>query len=184
MASFYSPFFYGGVIIKELLINEEIRAKDVRLIDAEGNQIGVVPISRALEMANEKKLDLVNISPNANPPVCKILDYGKYRYDSLKKEKESKKKQKVMNVKEIRLTPSIDKHDIEVKAKHANNFLKAGDKVKVSVRFRGRELGHTEIGKVVLNKFKELTEEFGNVEKDSVMEGRNMTMFLSPKQQD
>ena len=130
-------------------------------------------------MANEKKLDLVNISPNANPPVCKILDYGKYRYDSLKKEKESRKKQKVINVKEIRLTPSIDKHDIEVKAKH---FLKAGDKVKVSVRFRGRELGHTDIGKVVLDKFKELTQEFGNVEKDSVMEGRNMTMFLSPKQ--
>ena len=99
-----------------------------------------------------------------------------------KKEKESRKKQKVINVKEIRLTPSIDKHDIEVKAKHANNFLKGGDKVKVSVRFRGRELGHTDIGKVVLNQFKELTEEFGNVEKDSVMEGRNMTMFLSPKQ--
>ena len=95
MASFYSPFFCGGVIIKELLINEEIRAKDVRLIDAEGNQIGVVPISRALEMANEKKLDLVNISPNANPPVCKILDYGKYRYDSLKKEKESRKKLRI-----------------------------------------------------------------------------------------
>ena len=184
MAGVYSPFFYGGVIIKELLINEEIRAKEVRLIDAEGNQIGVVSISRAMEMASEKKLDLVNISPNANPPVCKILDYGKYRYDSLKKEKESKKKQKVINVKEIRLTPSIDKHDIEVKAKHANNFLKGGDKVKVSVRFRGRELGHTEIGKLVLNKFKELTEEYGNVEKDSVMEGRNMTMFLSPKQQD
>ena len=181
MASFLlAVFLYGGVIIKELLINEEIRAKEVRLIDAEGNQIGVVSISRAMEMASEKKLDLVNISPNANPPVCKILDYGKYRYDSLKKEKESKKKQKVINVKEIRLTPSIDKHDIEVKAKHANNFLK----VKVSVRFRGRELGHTEIGKLVLNKFKELTEEYGNVEKDSVMEGRNMTMFLSPKQQD
>ena len=181
MASFLLAIFYrGGVIIKELFINEEIRAKDVRLIDAEGNQIGVVPISRALDMASEKKLDLVNISPNANPPVCKILDYGKYKYDSLKKEKESKKKQKVINVKEIRLTPSLDKHDIEVKAKHANNFLKAGD--KVSVRFRGRELGHTEIGKVVLDKFKELTVEFGNVEKDSVMEGRNMTMFLSPKQ--
>lgn len=183
MASFYSPFFiFGGVIIKDLLINEEIRAKDVRLIDASGNQIGVVPISRALEMANESKLDLVNISPNANPPVCKILDYGKYKYETLKKEKESKKKQKTINVKEIRLTPSIDKHDIEVKAKHANTFLKAGDKVKVSVRFRGRELGHTEIGKTVLEKFKELTAEFGNVEKDYVMEGRNMVMFLSAKQ--
>ena len=185
MASFLlAVFLYGGVIIKELLINEEIRAKEVRLIDAEGNQIGVVSISRAMEMASEKKLDLVKISPNAVPPVCKIMDYGKYKYESAKREKESKKKQKVINVKEIRLTPSIDKHDIEVKAKHANNFLKGGDKVKVSVRFRGRELGHTEIGKLVLNKFKELTEEYGNVEKDSVMEGRNMTMFLSPKQQD
>ena len=119
MASFYSPFFCGGVIIKELLINEEIRAKDVRLIDAEGNQIGVVPISRALEMASEKKLDLVNISPNANPPVCKILDYGKYRYDSLKKEKESKKKQRISreedfdvdNLKVFKGTGNISRND-------------------------------------------------------------------------
>ena len=117
-----------------------------------------------------KKVKLVDI--------CEIITGN----TPLKKEKESRKKQKVINVKEIRLTPSIDKHDIEVKAKHANNFLKAGDKVKVSVRFRGRELGHTDIGKVVLDKFKELTQEFGNVGKGSVMEGRNMTMFLSPKQ--
>ena len=176
--------FWRCIVIKEQQINEEIRDKEVRLIGENGEQLGIMSAKQALELATAQELDLVKISPNAVPPVCKIMDYGKYKYESAKREKESKKKQKVINVKEIRLTPSIDKHDIEVKAKHANNFLKGGDKVKVSVRFRGRELGHTEIGKLVLNKFKELTEEYGNVEKDSVMEGRNMTMFLSPKQQD
>ena len=163
-------------------LNEDIRAKEVRCVGDDGENYGVISKDEALDLANKQGLDLVLIAPDAKPPVCKIMDYGKFRYQQEKKQKEAKKKQKVINVKEIRLTPSIDKHDIEVKAKHANTFLKNGDKVKVSVRFRGRELGHTEIGKIVLDKFKELTEENGTVEKDSMMEGRNMIMFLLPKQ--
>lgn len=172
--------FYGGVIIKELQINEGIRAKEVRLIGADGEQIGVVSINEALDAAREADLDLVNISPNAKPPVCKVIDYGKYRYEAIKREKEAKKNQKVINVKELRLSPNIDTHDLEVKANQANNFLKKGDRVKVSVRFRGRELGHTSIGKDVLNDFAELTSENGIVDKKPIMEGRSMVMFLAP----
>lgn len=172
--------FYGGVIIKELQINEGIRSKEVRLIGADGEQIGVVPINEALDAAREADLDLVNIAPNAKPPVCKIIDYGKYRYEAIKREKEAKKKQKVINVKELRLSPNIDTHDLEVKANQANNFLKKGDRVKVSVRFRGRELGHTSIGKDVLNNFAELTSENGIIDKKPTMEGRSMVMFLAP----
>ncbi|MDR7870392.1 MAG: translation initiation factor IF-3 [Tissierellaceae bacterium] len=167
--------------IKELQINEGIREREVRLIDSDGSQLGVVPIRKALEIAEERKLDLVNVAPTAKPPVCKILDYGKYKYELTKKEKEAKKKQKVINVKEIRLTPNIEIHDLNVKAKRANEFLQSGDKVKVSVRFRGREMGHTEIGKVVLNDFANLTNDYGNIEKPAKLEGRNMVMFLSPK---
>lgn len=172
--------FYGGVIIKELQINEGIRAKEVRLIGANGEQIGVVSINEALDAAREADLDLVNIAPNAKPPVCKVIDYGKYRYEAIKREKEAKKNQKVINVKELRLSPNIDTHDLEVKANQANNFLKKGDRVKVSVRFRGRELGHTSIGKDVLNDFAELTSENGIVDKKPTMEGRSMVMFLAP----
>ncbi len=123
----------------------------------------------------------MKISPNANPPVCKILDYGKYRYEQAKKEQESKKKQKTINLKEVRLSPNIEDHDLNVKAKQAIKFLSAGDKVKVSVRFRGREMGHTDIGKVVLNNFAKLTEEVGTIEKPAKLEGRNMVMFLEQK---
>lgn len=140
----------------------------------------MVPINEALDAAREADLDLVNIAPNAKPPVCKIIDYGKYRYEAIKREKEAKKKQKVINVKELRLSPNIDTHDLEVKANQANNFLKKGDRVKVSVRFRGRELGHTSIGKDVLNNFAELTSENGNIDKKPTMEGRSMVMFLAP----
>ncbi len=171
---------YGGVIIKELQINEGIRAKEVRLIDEQGEQVGIVPIQKALEVARNSNLDLVNIAPNAKPPVCKVIDYGKYRYEAIKREKEAKKKQKVINVKEVRLSPNIDTHDLEVKANKANNFLKKGDRVKVTVRFRGRELGHTSIGKDVLNQFAELTSENGNIDKKPEMEGRSMVMFLGP----
>ncbi|WP_243660553.1 translation initiation factor IF-3 [Miniphocaeibacter halophilus] len=166
-------------IIKELQINDEIRAKEVRLIDAKGEQKGIVPIAKALELARESNLDLVNVAPTANPPVCKIIDYGKYKYETIKKEKESRKKQKTINVKEVRLSPNIDTHDLNVKAKRANKFLQNGDKVKVSVRFRGRELGHTAIGRDVLNKFAELTEENGVIEKRPAMEGRSMIMILN-----
>lgn len=168
-------------IIKDLQINEGIREREVRLIDSDGSQLGVVPIRKALEIAEERKLDLVNVAPTAKPPVCKILDYGKYKYELAKKEKEARKKQKVINVKEIRLTPNIEIHDLNVKAKRANEFLDSGDKVKVSVRFRGREMGHTEIGKVVLNDFANLTKDHGSIEKPAKLEGRNMVMFLTPK---
>lgn len=167
--------------IKELQINEEIREKEVRLIDDEGNQIGVVSRNRALEMADEKKLDLVNIAPNSKPPVCRIMDYSKYRYEMIKKEKESKKKQKVINIKELRLTPNIEEHDLNTKANKAIEFLNNGDRVKVSVRFRGREMGHTEIGRVVLDKFVELVSEHGIVDKKPKLEGKSMSMYLSSK---
>jgi len=130
-------------------------------------------------MANSKNLDLVKISPNANPPVCKIMDYGKYKYEQARKEKESKKKQKVVTVKEVRLRPGIEKNDLNTKANQAMKFLKKGDKVKVELRFRGRELGHTAIGRDVLNKFAELTEENGVIEKKPAMEGRSMIMILN-----
>lgn len=167
--------------IKDLQINEEIREKEVRLIDVDGEQLGVVSIRKAMEIADERKLDLVNVAPNAKPPVCKILDYGKYKYEATKREKDARKNQKTITVKEIRLTPNIEIHDINVKARNANSFLKNGDKVKVSVRFRGREMGHTQIGREVLKNFAELTEEFGTIEKGARLEGRNMVMFLTPK---
>lgn len=135
---------------------------------------------RALEMAFAKKLDLVNVAPNSKPPVCRIMDYGKYRYELIKKEKEAKKKQKVINVKELRLTPNIESHDLNTKANQAIKFLDNGDRVKVSVRFRGREMGHTEIGKEVLEDFVNLISEHGVVDKKPKMEGRSMVMFLSP----
>ncbi|WP_138159039.1 translation initiation factor IF-3 [Peptoniphilus catoniae] len=166
--------------IKELQINEEIRDKEVRLIDSEGNQVGVVSRNRALDIAIESKLDLVKIAPNSKPPVCRVMDYGKYRYDMMKREREAKKKQKVINVKELRLTPNIEEHDLNTKANRAKTFLDNGDRVKVSVRFRGREMGHTEIGKVVLDEFVNLVSEHGVVDKKAKMEGRNMVMFLSP----
>ncbi|MDR7856466.1 translation initiation factor IF-3 [Tissierella sp.] len=167
--------------IKELQINEEIREKEVRLIDSDGSQLGVVSIKQAMETSEERKLDLVMIAPTAKPPVCKIMDYGKYKYELAKKEKEARKNQKIINVKEIRLTPNIEIHDLQVKAKRANEFLKDGDKVKVSVRFRGREMGHTEIGREVLDDFVKLISEVGTVEKAAKLEGRNMVMHLTPK---
>lgn len=169
----------GGVIIKELAINEDIRAKEVRLIASDGEQLGIVPISRAHDVAEEAKMDLVLISPNAKPPVCKIMDYGKYRYETMKRLKDQRKNQKNVEVKEIRFSPSIDTHDLEVKARKANEFLTNGDRVKVSVRFRGRELGHTEIGREVLEEFAKQTAENGTVEKKPRMEGRSMVMFLA-----
>lgn len=181
-AIFY--LFMEVYIIKDLQINENIRSREVRLIDKDGNQLGVVPLRKALELAEESKLDLVNVAPKAKPPVCKIIDYGKYKYETIKKEKESRKNQKTINVKEIRLSPNIDTHDLEVKAKRANTFLSNGDKVKVSVRFRGRELGHTNIGRTVLNNFTELVSENGTVDKKPAMEGRSMVMFFVPKNQE
>jgi translation initiation factor IF-3 len=141
----------------------------------------VLSIDEALDLADKQKLDLVNISPNAKPPVCRIMSYGKYKYELTKKEKESKKKQKVINVKEIRLTPNIEDHDLSVKAKNATKFLKDGNRVKVSVRFRGREMGYSQIGRDVLKKFAEITSEVSTIDKMPKIEGRNMIMFLNPK---
>ncbi|TJX67910.1 translation initiation factor IF-3 [Soehngenia saccharolytica] len=176
-------FLWRCRIIKELQINEEIREKEVRLIDVDGTQLGIVPIKKALEIANERRLDLVNVAPTANPPVCRILDYGKYKYELTKKEKEAKKNQKVINVKEIRLTPNIEEHDLQVKANRAIEFLKDGDKVKVSVRFKGREMGHTEMGEEVLKDFLNLVNDYGKVEKEAKLEGRNLVVILMPKAQ-
>lgn len=182
--SFCARFFYclrRCLVIKEVQVNGEIRAREVRLIDPDGEQLGIVSIEKARAIADEFKMDLVNIAPKAKPPVCRILDYGKYRYDMMKKEKESKKRQKTITVKELRLTPKIETHDLNTKANKAINFLKEGNRVKVSVRFRGREMGHTEIGREVLDDFTELVSEYGEIDKKPKMEGRNMVMFFSSK---
>lgn len=166
---------------KELTINEEIREKEVRVIDSDGSQLGVMSAKDALTKAVEKDLDLVLIAPNATPPVCKIMDYGKYCFEQAKREKEAKKNQRIVDVKEIRLGLSIDTHDFETKGNHAKKFLQSGDKVKVSIRFRGRELGHPEIGTEIMSKFADYCSETAVVEKPAKMEGRNMFMFLAPK---
>lgn len=163
------------------MINEEIRDKEVRVIDADGSQLGIMSASAALDAAIAKNLDLVKISPQANPPVCRIMDYGKYRFDTAKKEKENRKNQKVVNLKEVRLSPSIDNHDFETKLKNACKFLKNGDKVKVSVRFRGREIHHTALGEELLERFVKGAEEFGMVDKKAKLEGKNMAITISPK---
>lgn len=166
---------------QELSINEEIRDKEVRLIDSEGGQLGVVPIKEALKKAEEAQLDLVKIAPNAVPPVCKIMDYGKYRFEQAKREKEARKSQKVIEVKEVRLGINIDVHDFNTKLRHAERFIKSGNKVKVSIRFRGREMGHQNLGLDTMNRFAEACAEFSSVEKPAKMEGRSMLMFLAPK---
>ena len=166
---------------KENRINEEIRAKELRVIDSDGSMVGVISRKEALSLAEERKLDLVEISPNAEPPVAKILDYGKYRYEVQKRAKDAKKKQKSMQVKEIRLSTFIEEHDIQVKAKTAAKFLQAGDKVKVSLRFRGRERDYVNKGRDVMEKFAEICSELGTIDKKPKFEGRSLTMFLSPK---
>ena len=162
------------------LINQAIRAKEVRLLDAEGNQVGVVSREEALAKAEQSTLDLVCISPNATPPVCKIMDYGKFKYEQQRKQRDARKNQKVLVTKEIRLSPTIDGHDFETKAKQAAKFLEKGDKVKVSIRFRARAITHSEIGRDVLDKFAERLAEISNVESRAKLEGRSMHMLLAP----
>ncbi len=164
------------------MINEQIRDKEIRLIDEEGNQLGVLSARDAQKIADEKHLDLVKIAPTAKPPVCKIMDYGKYRFDQAKKEKEAKKKQKTVDIKELRLSPSIDTHDVQVKVKKAIEFLKNGDKVKISIRFRGREIGHSKTAVTILENFANDISEYGVVDKAPKMEARSLVMFLAPKQ--
>ncbi len=170
-----------NIAIKEMQINEEIHDKELRVIMNDGEVLGIMSAQEALKIAEEKNLDLVKIAPQAVPPVCKIMDYGKYRFEQTKREKEAKKNQHVVEIKEIRLSLNIDTHDFETKVNHARRFLTSGNKVKVSIRFRGRELAHTEHGLVTMKEFAEACQEFGNVEKAAKLEGKSMMMFMAPK---
>lgn len=163
------------------MINEEIREKELRVIGSDGEQLGIISSKEAMEIAESKQLDLVMIAPQAKPPVCRIMDYGKFLYEEQKREKEARKKQKVINIKEIRISPTIEDHDLNVKAKNAEKFLKDGDKVKVTVRFRGREADYSHFGKELLNKFFEKVKEEGLIEKEAKLEGRNMILIIAPK---
>lgn len=171
-----------GSIAKDLFINEQIKDKEVRVISETGEQLGIMPTARALELAEEADLDLVNISPNAAPPVCKIMDYGKYKYEQGKKQKEARKNQKTVEIKEMRLSPAIDTHDMEIKAKNVRKFLVGGNKVKVSIRFKGRQLAHTDKGRAVMQQFITMLDDVAAVEKNAKMDGRSMFMVLTPKQ--
>ncbi len=162
-------------------INEEIRDKEVRLIADDGEQLGIVSAKEALDIAIERGMDLVKIAPQAQPPVCRIMDYGKFRFEQAKREKEARKNQRVVEIKEIRLTPGIDVNDLKVKVGHACRFLKGGDKVKVSIRFRGREMAHPELGTTIMQRFTESVAGYGTVEKQPKLEGRSMTMFVTAK---
>ncbi len=168
-------------IKQELPINGQIKAKEVQLISDNGEKLGMLPISRALEIAEEKKLDLVLVSPNAQVPVCKIMNYGKYKFEQAKKEKEAKKKQKVQETKELRITPNIEEHDFGFKAKNAKKFIEDGNKVKITVRFRGRELNNVKMGENVLNDFAKELEDVAVVEKAPKLEGKNMFIILAKK---
>lgn len=180
--AFVLPIWRCINISKELAINEEIKFNEVRVISSDGSQLGIISVAKALEAAYAEDLDLVCISPNAEPPVCKIMNYGKYKFEQVKREKEAKKNQKVVEIKEIRLVGvGIDTHDFETKGNHAIRFLKEGNKVKFSIRFRGRELGHPEMGMDIMNRYAEYCSEVAVVEKPAKMEGRNMLMFLAPK---
>ncbi|GAK02960.1 translation initiation factor 3 [Geomicrobium sp. JCM 19037] len=165
-------------------LNDGIRAREVRLIDANGEQLGVKPKREALELASKAELDLVLVAPNANPPVCRIMDYGKYRYEQQKKEREARKKQKVINVKEVRLSPNIEEHDFNTKLRNARKFLEKGDKVKAAIRFRGRAITHSQIGREVLVRLADECKDLSTVETHPKMEGRSMFLILAPKADD
>ena len=164
------------------MINEEIRDREVRVVDQNGAQLGVMPVKQALDMAEEMQLDLVKIAPQARPPVCKIMDYGKYRFEQTKRDKEAKKNQRIVEIKEVRMSPGIDVNDFNVKVRNAQRFLADGNRVKVAVRFRGREMAHTDIGKRLLEKFAADCAEVATMDKEPKLDGRHMTMFLSCRQ--
>lgn len=183
---FHPPIYIRRIwrcvdIATELLINEEIRDREVRVIGADGAQLGVLPIKRALELAEEAELDLVKIVPTAQPPVCKLMDYDKHRFEQSKKEREMRKNQKTISLKEVQLSATIEENDVAIKAKNAIRFLQDGDKVKVSIRFRGRQIAHSDIGMKVMQDFIERTKEVSTVERRPMIEGRNMIMILVPK---
>ena len=167
--------------ISDLMINERIRDKEVRVIGEDGEQLGVMSSKEALKLAREAELDLVKIAPTAKPPVCKIIDYGKYKYEQVRREKEAKKKQKTMEIKEVRLSPNIDVNDLNTKANQARKFIAKGDKVKVTLRFRGREMAHVNYSKQILDSFCQKLEDVAVVDKPPKMEGRSMVMFLTEK---
>lgn len=173
--------YHGGVIISDLMINGQIRDKEVRLIANDGEQLGVMSAREAQKLADEAGLDLVKISPKAKPPVCKIIDYSKYKYEQTRKEKLAKKKQKVIDVKEVRMSPNIDTNDLNTKINHAKKFLAKGARVKVTLRFRGRELAHVNASKYILDDFAKALEDVATIDKKPKFEGRSMTMFLAPK---
>ena len=168
---------------ENLRINEEIRVREVRVTTAEGEQLGIMQVRDALQMAIEQNLDQVEVAPTARPPVCRIMDYGKFKYEQQKRDKEAKKKQKIVTIKEVKLRPNIEDHDFDVKKKNALRFLEDGDKVKVTIMFRGRELSHPELGRVLLVRMAKELADIANVERDPKLEGKNMIMILNPKQQ-
>jgi translation initiation factor IF-3 len=168
-------------ISKGLRVNERIRIKEVRVISPDGTQLGILPIEQALQAAYDQHLDLVEVAPEARPPVCRIMDYGKYRYEQSKKAREAKKKQTVIELKEIKLRPKTEEHDFQFKARHAERFLKEGNKAKITMMFRGREVIRMDRGRAVLDRFLEALKEVAVVEQAPKVEGRNMTMILAPK---
>jgi translation initiation factor IF-3 len=163
------------------MINEEIRDKEIRLIDVDGSMLGIMSAKEAQRIANSKNLDLVKVAPQAVPSVCRIMDYGKYMFEHAKKEKEARKNQKIISIKEIRVSPNIEQHDFNFKVKNAIKFLRNGDKVKVTVRFRGREMNYTSLGQEALENFAKALDEYGVIEKKPKLEGRSMSMFINPK---
>lgn len=177
---FYSNWRWR-IITKDHMVNDEIRVKEVRLIGVEGEQLGVKPIREAMQLATELNLDLVNVAPTAKPPVCRIMDYGKFRYEQQKKEKEARKNQKVVEIKEVRFSATIDEHDYQTKLRNVVKFLNEQDKVKCTVRFRGREITHASIGQKVLERVAKETEELSSMERRPKLEGRSMIMILTPK---
>lgn len=185
---FLSAFYFSTTLWRcfviskhEIQINEDIRDSELRIISASGEQLGIMSADKALDLAAKEDLDLVKIAPQAKPPVCKIMDYGKYKFEQAKREKEARKNQKIVDTKEVRLSLNIDTHDFNTKLNNAIKFIKHGDKVKVSIRFRGREMGHSEFGYDLMNRFSEACSEYAVINKPAKLEGRNMLMFLSPK---
>ena len=181
LSTFFIFSYMEGTTISDLMINEQIRDKEIRLIGENGEQLGIMSARDAMKMAEDAGLDLVKIAPTAKPPVCKIVDYGKYKYEQIRKEKEAKKKQKVIEIKEIRLSPNIDTNDLNTKINAARKFLTKGDKVKITLRFRGREMAHMNSSKHILDDFAQSLSDMSVVETAPKVEGRSMTMFLTEK---
>lgn len=181
MLALLGHILWEGTTISELLINEQIREKEVRVLGESGEQLGVMSIEEARGLAEEAGVDLVMIAPNAQPPVCRVVDYGKYKYEQTRREKEAKKKQKVIEIKEIRMSPNIDDNDLKTKESAARKFLEKGDRVKVTIRFRGREMAHMNDSRYILDDFAKALEDVAVVEKPAKVEGRTLTMFLAEK---